>query len=107
MVPEYFQLLPLLCVLQNSDTDDELDSVCSNLLAVLAHPLILDCYIPPIIEAIKNVANCPFWSARAVIAEFLQVLVFYNMATIVSREEWVLEVKFSFVFIHMRSCFST
>lgn len=91
-VPEHYELLPLACVLQSNETDDELTTVCSNLLAVMGHTLILEQYVPAALAAIKKVAECPFWSARAVIAEFIPVLVFHNFATIIVHQDWVLEV---------------
>lgn len=92
-VPEFYRLLPLTCVLQGDDTDDELESVCSCLLAVLAHCLVLDQHVPTVLEVLKSVTVCPFWSARAVILEFIQVFVFHNMATIISNESWIAQIQ--------------
>lgn len=92
---EHFQLVPLACILQNNDSDDELQNICTNILAALAHSMFEDgeqC-LPHIFSAMRKVLSCPFWSARAVLAEFLPVLVFHNMATIISRIEWAKEVK--------------
>lgn len=91
-VAEYFEIVPLCCVLQSNDTDDELAPICTNLLAVLAYTITVDKYMPAALDAIKIVANCPLWSARTVITEFLSVFVFHNMATIISSKSWVLEV---------------
>lgn len=49
--------------------------------------------MPEIFTVVRKVISCPFWSARAVIADFMPVLVFHNMATIVSKKEWVQEVR--------------
>lgn len=89
---EHFKLLPLACVLQSNDTDDELENLCMNLLVALSHSMIKDACISEIFHILHNVVVCPFWSARAVIAEFLPVFVFHNMATIISKKEWVEEV---------------
>lgn len=92
-LPEYFEILPLCCVLQSNDTDDEVAPICANLLAVLAYTVTIDKYMSAAIAAIKKVATCPFWSARAVITEFMSAFVFHNMATIISKKEWVLEIQ--------------
>lgn len=92
--PEHYQLLALTCVLQNNDTDDELSSVCSNLLAVLGHTVVLDTYVPSFLAALKKASECKLWSARAVVAEFIPVIVFHNFSTIITNDHWVKEVRF-------------
>ncbi|KAF5303620.1 hypothetical protein FQA39_LY09867 [Lamprigera yunnana] len=92
-VPSHYDLLPLTCVLQNNDGDEELTTICTNFLAVLAHSLILEDYISSALCAIEKVAVCPFWSARAAIAEFIPVLVFHNFSTIISGEEWIIRIQ--------------
>ncbi|KYB26764.1 proteasome activator complex subunit 4 [Tribolium castaneum] len=92
-LPEYFEILPLSCVLQSNDTDDEIAPICSSLLAVLAYTITIDKYMPSALEAIRKVATCPFWSARAVITEFMSGFVFHNMPTIISKKEWVLDIQ--------------
>lgn len=91
--PEYFELLPLSALLQNDEVDEELSTLATNLLVVLAQTMTLSESIPSVLAAIKKVAACPSWSARAIIAEFLPAFIFYNMATINSRKEWVQELQ--------------
>ncbi|KAJ8924060.1 hypothetical protein NQ315_006837 [Exocentrus adspersus] len=91
--PEFFELLPLAALLQNNELDEELASLSTNLLVVLAQTMTIEKYIPCAIEAIKKVAKCPSWSARALIADFLPIFVFYNMATINAQKVWVLEIQ--------------
>lgn len=93
-VPEHYDMLPLACVLQSNDTDDELTLVCTNLLAVMGHTLIFKEYVPAVLKVINKVSICPFWSARAVIAEFIPVLVFHNFEIIFAQNQWVLEVPY-------------
>lgn len=90
--PEFFELLPLAALLQNNEIDEELANIATNLLVVLAQTMTIEKYIPCAIDAIRKVAKCPSWSARALIADFLPIFVFYNMATINARKSWVLEV---------------
>ncbi|XP_022913061.1 proteasome activator complex subunit 4A-like [Onthophagus taurus] len=92
-VTEHYNLLPLACILQSNDTDDELKNLCCNLLAILGCTIILNKYLPAALEAAKIVSKCPFWSARSVIAEFISVLVFHNMAIFVANNEYIMEVQ--------------
>lgn len=89
---EHFKLIPLACILQNNDTDDELGNMCTSLLATIAHSVMQASSIPPLFSVVRKVVECPFWSARAVIADFLPVLVFHNMPIIISNKELVEEV---------------
>lgn len=93
-ITEYYKLLPLACIFQSNETDEELENVSLSLLAMLSHTLTLKHHIPGALEAIQNVTRCPFWSARAAIAEFISVFVFHNMATLISKPEWVAQVKY-------------
>lgn len=65
-VSEHYNLLPLACILQNNDTDDELKTICSNFLAILGSTIILDKYVPAALEAAQKVSECPSWSARSI-----------------------------------------
>lgn len=92
-LPEYYDFFPLACLLQSYDADEELTTICSSMLAVLAQSLTLSVHIPAALRAIKNVSDSNSWSARAACAEFIQVFVFHNMAIIMSNAEWVTEVR--------------
>ncbi|XP_066249765.1 proteasome activator complex subunit 4B-like [Euwallacea similis] len=91
--PQFWKLLPLAAVLQNYETDEEISTLATNLLVVLAQTMTVDNYIPDALAAIESVAHCPLWSARAVIAEFLPIFVFYNLPTLLTHSEWVLKVQ--------------
>lgn len=91
--PEFYKLMPLACILQSNDVDDELETTRTCLLAALAHSLIPNKFIPSVIDILANIAICPFWNARATLAEFIQVFVFHNMATIVNNKDWVLKIQ--------------
>ena len=90
--PEFFKLLPLSAILQSYDTDEEVANLATNLLVVLAQTMTLEKNIPQAIASIADVVECPLWSSRSVISEFLPVFVFYNMATINSNRVWVFKV---------------
>ncbi|CAH1969247.1 unnamed protein product [Acanthoscelides obtectus] len=90
---EFFELLPLSAILQNNDVDEELANVATNMMVILAQTLTVAEYIPYILNAVKKVATCSSWTARALITEYLNVFIFFNMATINSNKEWVLELE--------------
>lgn len=89
---EYYEFFPLACLLQSYDADEELTAICSSMLALLAQSLTLPKHMTAALKAVKDVSESNSWSARASCAEFIQVLVFHNMATISSNEKWVTEV---------------
>ncbi|KAF5308174.1 hypothetical protein FQR65_LT06354 [Abscondita terminalis] len=90
---DIIRLFKTACILQNNDSDEELSTICTSFLAVMGHSLILEEYIPAALAAIETVSVCPFWSARAAIAEFIPVLVFHNFSTIIANENWVAQIK--------------
>lgn len=102
--PEYFELLPIAALLQNNETDEELASLATNFLIVLAQTMTLAEYIPQALEAIKKVARCSSWLSRAVLADFLPVFVFYNMATINAEKVWNKEVSFRWETTKAQKC---
>ncbi|KAG5878460.1 hypothetical protein JTB14_022783 [Gonioctena quinquepunctata] len=89
--PEFLELIPLAALFHNNEVDEELATLSTNLLVVLSETVTLPKYIPNAIRVIRKVAKCPSWSARALIAEFLPIYVFYNMAHFSARKDWVLE----------------
>jgi len=91
-IPEFFAFLPLVCLMENYEADDELNKVCSGMLAALAQALTLPDFIPIALAAIQEVSEMSSWSARATCLEFLQVFVFHNQATIASQSTWLSQV---------------
>lgn len=91
--PEFLKLIPLAAVLHNYDKDEEIPILAVNLLVVLAQSPTSEKHIPYAIEAVSEVVRCPLWSARSAISEVLPVLIFYNMATINSNKQWVLQIQ--------------
>ncbi|CAH1108407.1 unnamed protein product [Psylliodes chrysocephalus] len=90
---EFLELIPLAALFQNNEVDEELATLSTNLLVVLSETGTSPKYIPEAIDVIRRVAKSPSWSARAIIAEFLPIYIFYNMAAINSRLEWVKEIQ--------------
>ncbi|XP_017776330.1 PREDICTED: proteasome activator complex subunit 4-like isoform X2 [Nicrophorus vespilloides] len=92
-LPEFVSLIPIACVLQSNEVDDELSLICNSILATFSNNMTLYKNIPNIISCIKDVSVCPFWSARAVIAEFIGVFVFHNMANIIMNKKWIDDIQ--------------
>lgn len=91
-VPAFYELFPLACQLQSYEADEELTSVCSAMLALLAQAMTLARDVPVALGSVSAVSDSRSWSARAACAEFLQVFVFHNMATVASDLRWVHQV---------------
>ncbi|KAL3286253.1 hypothetical protein HHI36_000763 [Cryptolaemus montrouzieri] len=98
MPVDFYRILPLTCVLQSNDVDDEIQPMCMNLLALLAQTVVVDENMPSLLKILESSLSCPLWSARSTLAEFLSTFVFHNVAILSSRDEWVNKVQ-SFVMI--------
>ncbi|KAL1501106.1 hypothetical protein ABEB36_006493 [Hypothenemus hampei] len=90
---EYWRLLLLAALLQNYEIDEEIATISTNLLVVLGQSVTLEQYIPDAIQAVIEVSRCHLWSARSVLAEFLPVFILFNMPTIQSNSEWVIQIQ--------------
>lgn len=86
---EYFELLPFACRLERNEQDPELATHCTKLLSMLAHALTLADCMPVALEKIEQVSRMASWSSRLAGIGVLQVLVFNNMAVVLSRREWI------------------
>ncbi|KAG8223216.1 hypothetical protein J437_LFUL003567 [Ladona fulva] len=89
---EFYSFFPLICQMESYDVDEDLVSTCTVTLANLSHSLLLPQLVPTALSAIRQVAQCSSWWARATVLDYLQVLVFHNMATVMSQDSWVAEV---------------
>ncbi|XP_015178192.1 PREDICTED: proteasome activator complex subunit 4B-like [Polistes dominula] len=88
-LPEFYQLFPIICQMENYETDDELVQICTNSLAFLAQSIILPDDMPTVLNAIVKMSTNVSWSARDTCLEFLQTSIFYNMSIVLMKEEWV------------------
>lgn len=86
---EYFELLPFACHLERCENDLELVEKCKCLIAALSQALTLDDCMDAALNRIDEVSRQSSWSARMVIIDVLQVLVFNNLLTVLSRSQWV------------------
>lgn len=88
-IPEFYQIFPIVCQLENSEADEELSKSCLSTLANLAHAFTLPEYMPVALDSVKTISEQISWSTRLNSLEFLQVLVFHNMGIILSNASWV------------------
>lgn len=91
--PEFYQIFPVICQLENSETDEELSKSCLCTLAYLAQAYTLPEVMPIALTSVKTISEHISWSIRFISLEFLQVLVFHNMGIILSNVSWVDSVK--------------
>ncbi|XP_071454240.1 proteasome activator complex subunit 4-like [Hetaerina americana] len=89
---EFYSFFPLICQMESYDVDEDLVSTCTVTLAHLSHSLVLPSLVPVALSSIRQVAQCSSWWARSTVLDYLQVLVFHNMATVMSEDSWVEEV---------------
>lgn len=90
---EYFELLPFACRLERCEQDPELAVQCTKLLSMLSHALTLADCMPTALQRIDEVSRTSSWSSRHSAIGVLQVLVFNNMAIVLSRREWIDQVQ--------------
>ncbi|XP_039282651.1 proteasome activator complex subunit 4 isoform X2 [Nilaparvata lugens] len=90
---DYWQLLPLVCLMENDETDDELYQVCKHYLAALSQSLVPRHHMSSAVDAISKVSTSKSWSVRKTCLQFMQVFIFHNMATLASNDCWVSEIK--------------
>lgn len=89
MTPGFYQIFPIICQLENSEADEELNKSCLRTLATLAQAFTLPEDMSVALTAVKTVSEHSSWSARFISLEFLQVLVFHNMGIILSNTLWI------------------
>lgn len=79
--------------MERSENDVELAEICSSLLAMLSQALTLPSAIEFALLKVEEVSKMPSWSARLAVIDILQVIVFHNMAIILSEEKWIAKVQ--------------
>lgn len=92
-IAEYFEFLPIACRLERCEQDAELAEVCSALLAMISQALTLPNCMGAALVKIDEISLMTSWSARLSVIDVLQVLVFNNMAIVLSQDEWVQRVQ--------------
>lgn len=89
----FFELLSVGCRLERCEHDTELAETCSAVLSMIAQALTLPRCMDPCLAKIDEISYSSSWSARLAIIDIMQVIVFHNMAIVMSRPEWVEKVQ--------------
>ncbi|KAM0724588.1 Proteasome activator complex subunit 4B [Formica fusca] len=87
--PGFYEIFPIICQLESSEADEELNKLCLCTLATLAQAFTLPEVMSIALTAVKTMSEHSSWSARFTSLEFLQVLVFHNMGIILSNVSWI------------------
>uniref|UniRef100_A0A023GM02 Putative proteasome activator complex subunit ixodes scapularis proteasome activator complex subunit n=1 Tax=Amblyomma triste TaxID=251400 RepID=A0A023GM02_AMBTT len=86
--PEIFRVVPVLCQMQSDQTDEELQKDCAVALALLGNALLPPESIRAALATVGEVVQSPHWHSRAASCNLLQFLVFTNLFTMQSCQEW-------------------
>lgn len=89
----YFELLAVGSRLERCEHDTELAETCSAVLSMIAQALTLPRCIDNCLAKIDEISYSSSWSARLAIIDIMQVIVFHNMAIVLSRPEWIDKVQ--------------
>ncbi|KAI4490320.1 hypothetical protein M0802_010697 [Mischocyttarus mexicanus] len=92
-LPEFYLLIPIICQMENYETDKELVQICTKCLSFLAQSTILPNDMPIVLDAILNMSTNLSWLTRITCLEFLQTTIFYNMSIFIMKDEWVNFIK--------------
>lgn len=87
--PEFFSFLPLLCLLESNDNDEELKQDCTLSLSCMGQAYLSIANIQLAIDSLLQVVSCNSWKARASCLSYLQVMVFTNMFAVIQNDTWV------------------
>ncbi|TSK14769.1 Proteasome activator complex subunit 4B [Bagarius yarrelli] len=88
-VAQQLQLLPLLfkiAPVENDDSYDELKRDAKTCLSLMSQGLLYPEQIPLVLKVLNEIAKSSSWHARYSVLTYLQILVFYNLFTMLSSE---------------------
>nr|XP_033324313.1 proteasome activator complex subunit 4A-like [Megalopta genalis] len=97
--PEFYKIFPIICQLENCDTDEELAKLCTHTLALLAQGLTLPRDLPLVLDKVVSMSKHASWWTRSTCLQFLQVLIFHNISTFLSNSAWVSCVKDTVIYL--------
>ncbi|XP_016085953.1 proteasome activator complex subunit 4B-like [Sinocyclocheilus grahami] len=95
-VPQQLQLLTLLfkiAPVENDDSYDELKRDAKMCLSLMSQGLLYPEQIPTVLKVLHEIAGSSSWHARFSVLTYLQIMVFYNLFTILSNEQAVQDVR--------------
>lgn len=79
----------MLCTNESNDFEPNLARDCSVTLAYIAQVIVPMSVIPPCLDAIEQIVDkLTSWKSKAAVLELLQVIVFSNMPSVLSKDEW-------------------
>lgn len=91
--PAFYRLFDVLVSVQGHEVDEELAALSVAALALLAQSLTLAKHSNVALDAVSRAAKSRSWSARAAVADYLQVFVFHNMHLLSADNASVQRVK--------------
>uniref|UniRef100_A0A8B9HHN8 Proteasome activator subunit 4b n=1 Tax=Astyanax mexicanus TaxID=7994 RepID=A0A8B9HHN8_ASTMX len=95
-VAQQLQLLPLLfkiAPVENDDSYDELKRDAKTCLSLMSQGLLYPEQIPLVLKVLNEIAGSSSWHARFSVLTYLQIMVFYNLFTMLSNEQAVQGVR--------------
>uniref|UniRef100_A0AAR2IXF8 Proteasome activator Blm10 mid region domain-containing protein n=1 Tax=Pygocentrus nattereri TaxID=42514 RepID=A0AAR2IXF8_PYGNA len=95
-VVQQLQLLPLLfkiAPVENDDSYDELKRDAKTCLSLMSQGLLYPEQIPLVLKVLNEIAGSSSWHARFSVLTYLQIMVFYNLFTMLSNEQAVQDVR--------------
>eukprot|EP00095_Tigriopus_kingsejongensis_P000186 maker-scaffold41_size498431-snap-gene-0.12 protein:Tk00186 transcript:maker-scaffold41_size498431-snap-gene-0.12-mRNA-1 annotation:"proteasome activator complex subunit 4" len=90
--PEVFKLLPVLCNNEANEFEPNLARDCKMTLATMASMIIPLETIPNLIAGVKDVLTLSSWKANCSALQVLEVSVFMNLPSLLSRPDWMGEI---------------
>ncbi|XP_053495926.1 proteasome activator complex subunit 4B isoform X1 [Ictalurus furcatus] len=95
-IVQHLQLLPLLfkiAPVENDDSYDELKRDAKTCLSLMSQGLLYPEQIPLVLKVLNEIAGSSSWHARYSVLTYLQIMVFYNLFTMLSNEQAVQSVQ--------------
>lgn len=95
-VAQHLQLLPLLfkiAPVENDNSYDELKRDAKTCLSLMSQGLLYPEQIPLVLKVLNEIAESSSWHARHSVLTYLQIMVFYNLFTMLSNEQAIQSVQ--------------
>ncbi|XP_056286378.1 proteasome activator complex subunit 4B-like [Pseudoliparis swirei] len=95
-VQPQLQLLPLLfkiATVEIDESDDEMKQDARTCLSLMSQGLLYPEHIPLVLAALEEMAGRSSWHARYSVLTYLQIMVFYNLFTLLSVPAEVLRIR--------------
>ncbi|XP_072293387.1 proteasome activator complex subunit 4A isoform X1 [Eucyclogobius newberryi] len=95
-VIEQLRFLPLLfkiAPVENDDSYDELKRDAKTCLSLMSQGLLYPEQIPMFLDVLREIAGSNSWHARYTVLTYLQIMVFYNLFTVMSDQAIVNNIR--------------